>query len=206
MVVGRSAARGAGAARGRSSRARMKHRAGSAAALNALQLKPERDPLRLVVPRLRGPGCARLREKRPPEGRVDLVRLQAFQSGGSGSLPHAGPSRSGHVGRGCASEVVKSTRPEGGTTSGRLPAGRACGSASGRACGSASSSMCWFKLGGCAVTPAPLRGSPRGRPGAALPATSVGPFGVGGRRGVAVRPARGARRGTGPSLRGWSAD
>ena len=60
----------------------------------------------------------------PPEGRVDLVRQQALQSGGSGSLPHTGPtcpgevlarsrSRSGHFGSGCASEVVESTGHEG---------------------------------------------------------------------------------------------
>ncbi|OGV74562.1 MAG: hypothetical protein A3K19_04850 [Lentisphaerae bacterium RIFOXYB12_FULL_65_16] len=70
-----------------------------------------------------------LAEPEPPEGHVELVRQQAFQSGGSGSLPHAGPSRSGHVGRGCASEVVKSTRTEGGTTPpNAAPAQRPAGS------------------------------------------------------------------------------
>ncbi|OGV78612.1 MAG: hypothetical protein A3K19_31815 [Lentisphaerae bacterium RIFOXYB12_FULL_65_16] len=59
----------------------------------------------------------------PPERACRASAAAGFQSGGSGSLPHAGPtcpgevparsrSRSGHVGRGCASEVAKSTRPE----------------------------------------------------------------------------------------------
>ena len=67
---------------------------------------------RLEKERVQGQRAAGGEKPGPPEGRVDLVRQRAFQSGGSGSLPHAGPSRSGHVGRGCASEVAKSTRPE----------------------------------------------------------------------------------------------
>jgi len=70
-----------------------------------------------VVPPSGGPPFPGQAQPGPREGRADSVRQQAFQSGGSGSLPHAGPSRSGHFVRGCASEVAKSTGPERGTTS-----------------------------------------------------------------------------------------